>query len=59
MMEALRSSKSSVLTRATPRNIPEDGILDNIMILHISILPLLSVGEKTRGFELTAGVNWA
>jgi hypothetical protein len=27
MMEAIRSSKMSVLTRATWRNIPEDGIL--------------------------------
>jgi hypothetical protein len=27
MMEALRSSDTSVLTRATQRNIPEDGIV--------------------------------
>jgi hypothetical protein len=27
MMEAIRSSESSVLTRATGRHIPEDGIL--------------------------------
>jgi hypothetical protein len=28
MMEAIRSSETSVLTRSTLRNIPEDGILD-------------------------------
>jgi hypothetical protein len=29
MMEALRSSETSILTRAIPRNIPEDSILHN------------------------------
>jgi hypothetical protein len=34
MMEALSSSKTSVLTRATRRNNPEDTFLHNLLNVH-------------------------
>jgi hypothetical protein len=42
MMEALRSSVTSVLTRATQRNIPEDGILHIQWHLNLSFSHVVS-----------------
>jgi hypothetical protein len=46
MMVALRSSETSVLTRATWHNIPEDGILDSIKSIEISIGNMLQKSVK-------------
>jgi hypothetical protein len=37
MMEAIRSSETSVIIRTTRRNIPEDGILHNVLFMRLGI----------------------
>jgi hypothetical protein len=44
-MDAIHSSDTSVLTRATLRNVPEDGILQNVVYHGNIMLPLLPGNE--------------
>jgi hypothetical protein len=48
MKEALSSSKTSVLTRVTPRNIPEDTILHSHLRENLKSYDLIFVGEYLK-----------
>jgi hypothetical protein len=59
MMEAMRSSETSVLTRATQRHIPEDGILHNHRLGNLKSYKLNSLcfGVVASGFEYSRALN--
>jgi hypothetical protein len=56
MMDALRSSETSVLTRVTRRNIQEDGILQ---LISVSILQTYSQNNNAEYWNMLACRFWS
>jgi hypothetical protein len=60
LMEAIRSSETSVLTRATWDNIPEDTILPDVGLTAAKFQPLIlwSLSQALRTFEWFGRYIW-